>query len=166
MINMPYLQTFITTRLLHLEQSLTQQRSVGWIRVSKAADVNIYYKLSSSKPLLTEALHMDCTRSETLQAIAGWLLQEPNKCHFACSPDTTAAGHGVSVTSSFSKPVMSPVVTERDRQQKRFGQLQSTSRKEGQDRVTTETKLQLIHCLGWAGQGQTPTPHFSTSFAR
>lgn len=45
MINMPYLQTFITTRLLHLEQSLTQQRSVGWIRVSKGADVNIYYKL-------------------------------------------------------------------------------------------------------------------------
>lgn len=43
MINMPYLQTFITTQLLHLEQSLTQQRSVGWIRVSKAADVNIYY---------------------------------------------------------------------------------------------------------------------------
>lgn len=71
MINMPYLQTFITTRLLHLEQSLTQQRSVGWIRVSKAADVNIYYKLPSSKSLLTEALHMDCTCSETLQAIAG-----------------------------------------------------------------------------------------------
>lgn len=63
MINMPYLQTFITTRLLHLEQSLTQQRSGGWIRVSKAADANIYYKLSSSKTLLTEALHMDFTWS-------------------------------------------------------------------------------------------------------
>lgn len=41
MINMAYLQTFITTGLLHLEQNLTQQRSLGWIRVSKAADVNI-----------------------------------------------------------------------------------------------------------------------------
>lgn len=71
MINMPYLQTFITTRLLRLEQSLTQQRSVGWIGVSKAADVNIYYKLSSSKSLLTEALHMDFTCSQTLQAVAG-----------------------------------------------------------------------------------------------
>lgn len=51
MINMPYLQTFITTGLLHLKQSLTQQRSVGWIRVSKAPDANIYYKLSFSKSL-------------------------------------------------------------------------------------------------------------------
>lgn len=68
---MPYLKTFITTRLLRLEQSLTQQRSVGWIGVSKAADVNIYYKLSSSKSLLTEALHMDFTCSQTLQAVAG-----------------------------------------------------------------------------------------------
>lgn len=61
MINIAYLQTFITTGLLHPEQSLTQQRSLGWIKVSKAADVNIYYKLSSTKSLLTEALHMDFT---------------------------------------------------------------------------------------------------------
>lgn len=66
MINMPYLQTFITTGLLHLEQSLTQHRSRGWIRVSKAADTNIYYKLSFTKSLLTEALHMDFTCSQTL----------------------------------------------------------------------------------------------------
>lgn len=71
MINMPYLQTFTTTQFPHLEQSLTQQRSVGWIRVSKAADVNIYYKLSSRKSLLTEALHMDFTCSQALQAVAG-----------------------------------------------------------------------------------------------
>lgn len=58
---MAYLQTFVTTGLLHLEQSLTQQRSLGWIRVSKEADVNIYYKPSSTKSLLTEALHMDST---------------------------------------------------------------------------------------------------------
>lgn len=70
MINMAYLQTFITTGLLHLEQNLTQQRSLGWIRVSKAADVNIYYKTLSTKSLLTEALHMDFTFSLTLQAIA------------------------------------------------------------------------------------------------
>lgn len=63
MINRAYLQTFITTRLLHLEQILTQQRSLGWIRVSKAADVNIYYKPPSTKSLLTEALHMDFTSS-------------------------------------------------------------------------------------------------------
>lgn len=49
MINMAYLQTFITTELLHLEQNLTQQTPLGWIRVSKAADVNIYYKPSSPK---------------------------------------------------------------------------------------------------------------------
>lgn len=61
MINIAYLQTFITTGLLHPEQSLTQQRSLGWIKVSKAADVNIYYKPSSTKSLLTEALHMDLT---------------------------------------------------------------------------------------------------------
>lgn len=63
MINMGYLQTFITTGLLHLEQSLTQQISLGWIGVSKAADVNIYYKASSTKSLLTEVLHMDFTSS-------------------------------------------------------------------------------------------------------
>ena len=66
MINMAYLQTFISTELLHLEQSLTQQRSLGWIRVSKAADVNIYYKAPSTKSLPTEALHMDSTSSHTL----------------------------------------------------------------------------------------------------
>lgn len=65
MINTAYLQTFITTGLLHLEQSLTQQRSLGWIRVSKAADANIYYK-PSSKSLLTEALHIDFTSSFAL----------------------------------------------------------------------------------------------------
>jgi hypothetical protein len=58
MINISYLQTFLTTVLLHQEQSLTQQRSLGWIRVSRAADVNIYYKSSFTKSLLTEALHM------------------------------------------------------------------------------------------------------------
>lgn len=65
MINIAYLQTFITTGFLHLEQSLTQQRSLGWIKVSKAADVNIYYKLSSTKSLLTEALHMDSLPAST-----------------------------------------------------------------------------------------------------
>lgn len=44
---MAYLQTLITTGLLRLEQNLTQQTPLGWIRVSKAADVNIYYKPSS-----------------------------------------------------------------------------------------------------------------------
>lgn len=39
----------ISTGLLHLEQSLTQQRFLGWIRVSRAADVNIYYKPLSAK---------------------------------------------------------------------------------------------------------------------
>lgn len=63
MINMAYLQTFITIGLLHLEQNLTQQRSLGWIRVSKEADANIYYKPSSTESLLTEALHMDSTSS-------------------------------------------------------------------------------------------------------
>lgn len=63
---MAYLQTFISAELLHLEQSLTQQRSLGCIRVSKAADVNIYYKPSSTKSLLTKALHMDFTSSFTL----------------------------------------------------------------------------------------------------
>lgn len=158
MINMPYLQTFITTQFLHLEQSLTQQISVGWIRVSKAADVNIYYKLSCSKSLLTEALHMDCTCSEPLQAIAGWLLQEPNKCHFACSPDATTAGQGVNVTSSFSKPLMNPVVTERDRQDKRFGQLQSTMRKSGQEQRDNWDSVELRQSFSsftpWAEQGR------------
>lgn len=166
MINMPYLQTFITTQFLHLEQSLTQQISVGWIRVSKAADVNIYYKLSCSKSLLTEALHMDCTCSEPLQAIAGWLLQEPNKCHFACSPDTTTAGQGVNVTSSFSKPLMNPVVTERDRQDKRFGQLQSTMRKSGQeqrdnwDKVWNWDKASAHSLPGLSRAGADPNPAF------
>lgn len=86
MINMPYLQTFITTRLLHLEQSLTQQRSVGWIRVSKAADVNIYYKLSSSKSLLTEALHRDFSCSQTLQAIAGMTSRGAKQMPFRLEP--------------------------------------------------------------------------------
>lgn len=83
---MPYLQTFITTQLLPLEQSLTQQRSVGWIRVSKAADVNIYYKLSSSKSLLTEALHMDFTCSQALQAVAGMTSPGAKQMPFCLEP--------------------------------------------------------------------------------
>lgn len=83
---MPYLQTFITTQLLHLEQSLTQQRSLGWIRVSKAADVNIYYKLSSSKSLLTEALHMDFTCSQALQAVAGMTSPGAKQMPFCLEP--------------------------------------------------------------------------------
>lgn len=83
---MPYLQTFITTQLLHLEQSLTQQRSVGWIRVSKAADVNIYNKLSSSKSLLTEALHMDFTCSQALQAVGGMTSPGAKQMPFCLEP--------------------------------------------------------------------------------
>lgn len=49
MINTAYLQTYITTGFLHLEQNLTQQTPLGWIRVSNTADVNIYYKPSSPK---------------------------------------------------------------------------------------------------------------------
>lgn len=63
---MAYLQTLITTGFLHLEQSLTQQRSLGWIRVSKIADVNVYYKPSSFKSLVTEALNRDFTSNLTL----------------------------------------------------------------------------------------------------
>ena len=47
------------TQLLCLERNLTQQTTLGWIRVSKTADVNIYYKPSSTKSLLTVGLHTD-----------------------------------------------------------------------------------------------------------
>ena len=71
MIYTAYLQdmAFVSTGLLHLEQSLTQQRSLGRIRVSKAADMNIYYKALSTKSLLTETLHTDSTFSLTLQTV-------------------------------------------------------------------------------------------------
>lgn len=68
MINIAYLQNSITTGFLHLEQNLTQQTPLGWIRVSNTADVNIYYKPSSPKIFADRGITQDFPSSLTLEA--------------------------------------------------------------------------------------------------
>lgn len=67
MINIAYLETSITTGFLHLEQNLTQQTPLGWIRVSNTADVNIYYEPSSPKTFADGGITQDFPSGLTLE---------------------------------------------------------------------------------------------------